>query len=146
MFIVVCGFSVFWLLVFGFWSKILTGLVSDMVLGFFLYGSRFLLSLFNQSGNYAPPLISNNLCMLPCHHCIALIRILITRMWNISNLTVLHAVFGFDWIFFGFGVWMIFFSKVVRFLKDPKAPFVKGKCTFVRYINYLKIFVKLDLK
>ena len=59
-----------------------SNLVSDVVLGFFPFGFRFLLSLFNliMSGNYAPPLISNNLCMLPCHHCIALIRILITRM------------------------------------------------------------------
>ena len=61
VFIAVCGFSVFKHLVSVF-AKILTGFGFDIRCGFRsflfdLFGFRF---LFDLSGNYAPPLISNS--------------------------------------------------------------------------------------
>ena len=66
MFISVCGFSVLQQLVFGFRKKIQICFRIWIRCGFlfFLFGFRF---IFDMSGNYAPPLISNsceNLCML----------------------------------------------------------------------------------
>ena len=45
-----------------------------------------------------------------CHHCIGLIRFLITGMWKCIGFESFHAVFGFDRIFFRFfGSWWFFF-------------------------------------
>ena len=57
-----------------------------------------------------------------CHHCIGLIRFLITGMWKCIGFESFHAVFGFDRIFCRFfGSWW-FFSTVLRFLISPNAP------------------------
>ena len=81
--------------------------------------------------------------MLPCHHCIALIRILVTRVKYIE-IDRFARGFRFCSIFFRFSYLDDFFSKVVWFL-NPKLP-RKRKVHIVRYVNYLKIFVNLDLK
>ena len=114
-----CGLRIFRFLAFGFRILVkntdgFSNFLSVVVLGFFLFGSRFLLSLFNLSGNYAPPLISNNLCMLPCHHCIALIRILVTRVKYIE-IDRFARGFRFCSIFFRFSYLDDFFLRLCGF-------------------------------
>ena len=83
MFISVCGFSVLQQLVFGFRKKIQICFRIWIRYGFlfFLFGFRF---IFDMSGNYAPPLISNSCetsACSACHNCIRSIWVLITGMW-----------------------------------------------------------------
>ena len=114
MFISVCGFSVLQQLVFGFRKKIQICFRIWIRYGFlfFLFGFRF---IFDMSGNYAPPLISNSCetsACSACHNCIGSIWVLITGMWIFTVFTVLQAVFGLDRILCTrFAVWIEFFAR-----------------------------------
>ena len=105
---------------FRFSSKTISGLRIRYANGF-----RF---LFDLSSNFAPPLISNS--------CETLYAPFVTNVWdqlgfcqlgceNLSVLTILQAVFGFDrfsffFVLFFLQFWIIF-STVLRFLINPNA-------------------------
>ena len=97
---------------------------------FFLFGFRFELDL---SGNYSPPLISNNretsLCSTS-HHCIGTIRLLITGMLKFIGFDGFACSLRF-WLnsFCGFAVVDVFFNDGLRFLIDPNAPLVAWNST-----------------
>ena len=98
VFIVVCGFSDFQHLVSVFVRILMDFRIwYSMWCLFILFGFRFLFDL--SAGNDAPPLISSTRKTFVCPTSIGLIRVLITGMWKFIGLTVLPAVFGFDWIF-----------------------------------------------
>ena len=112
MFIEVCGFSVLQQLVFGFRKKIQICFRIWIRYGFlfFLFGFRF---IFDMSGNYAPPPISNSCetsACSACHNCIGSIWVLITGMWIFTGFhgfasgfrfgsNFVYAVCGLDRIF-----------------------------------------------
>lgn len=128
MFIAVCGFSVLQQLVFGFRKKIQICFRIWIRYGFlfFLFGFRF---IFDMSGNYAPPLISNS--------CETFVRSkslftplattasdrLITGMWKVIGFDGSECGFRFDRIFWRFcGINDFFLRWVLWFLIDLNVP------------------------
>ena len=125
-FTVHCGLRIFRFLAFGFRFSLKTRpgfwIWYPMWFSVFLFWFRF---LFDLSGNYAPPLISNErktyICST-CHQCIGSIRVLITGKWKFISFDGFACGLRFWANFLAvWGFWMIF-STVLRFLMDPNAP------------------------
>ena len=113
-----------------------------------LFGFRF---LFDPSGYYAPPLISNSretsVCS-SCQHRIGSIRVLRTGMWTIIGFDCFACGFRFWSNFFFFAVlrlWMIFFDGFEvcnRTLSSFRTvEFHTDSC----FANWKSLFLKLQI-